>query len=143
LENQVTGRDQSNPLFDLTLTVACWRSAQRLDKTRDQINAAIAEALAHLARDEADDILHRAARMVRRQIEARQGELIEKRIAKRQCRKIRKPARLEQHGDVRAAAARRFRAITQMIVRRDEVVEEIITGTASSDVVRGRRDAVQ
>ena len=55
----MTGRNQSNPLFELTLAVADWKSAKKLDKARDEINAAIAQTLAGLNPDEVDDIVFR------------------------------------------------------------------------------------
>ena len=91
----------ADPLFELTLAVALWKSAKRLDKARDEINSAIAQTLAHLNPDEVDDFILRAARMVRKQFEARREEFIARRITERQCRRIRKPERLrERHGDV-------------------------------------------
>jgi hypothetical protein len=90
-----------DPLFDLALAVALWKSAQRFDKTCDEINAAIAQTLAGLNPDDVDDLIFRAARMVRKQFEARREEFIARRITERQCRRIHKPERLrEQHGDV-------------------------------------------
>jgi hypothetical protein len=90
-----------DPLFELTLAVADWMSAKKLNKTCDEINAAITQTLAHLDRDEADDIVLRAAKLVRKQFEARQEAFITKQITERQYRRIHKPERLrEQHGDV-------------------------------------------
>lgn len=97
----------ADPLFELTLAVADWMGAGRLDKTADEINAAIAQTLAHLNRDEADDIVLRAAKMVRKQFEARQEEFITKRIREGQCRRIRKPATLRKHGDVLVSTVQR------------------------------------
>jgi hypothetical protein len=99
-----TGPD---PLFELTLAVADWMSAKKLDRTCDEINAAIAQTLAHLDRDEADDIVLRVAKLVRKQFEARQEEFITKRIREGQCRRIRKPATLRKHGDVLVSTVQR------------------------------------
>lgn len=103
----MTGRNQSNPLFELTLAVADWKSAKKLDKARDEINAAIAQTLAGLNPDEVDDIVFRAARMVRKQFEARREEFIARRIREGECRRIRKPATLRKHGDVLVSTVQR------------------------------------
>jgi hypothetical protein len=67
----VTYRTGNDPLYDLAFSVACWMSVQKVGKSRDEINAAIAETLVHLAPDERDDIVHRAIQMVRKQFAER------------------------------------------------------------------------
>jgi hypothetical protein len=89
------------PLFDLALEVAdLGKGRKGRGLSPDEVNAAIGQALAHLERDEANDILTRAAKLVRKQFEKRRPVFMEQQITKGRCRQVRTPATFRKHGDV-------------------------------------------